>query len=194
MIKKSFILFAICLIAFSSSAQRKLKQIDEEEAQKQQEMEKKYGKAGSAGTDNKWVFGGNLSGSFGNNFSFFLAQPMAGYAVKPQTIVGGGATYIFSSLRVANVKFNNHIYGPIAFIRQNLGESIFLQADYQPLNYLHYHDITNTFSRQWQQVLYVGAGYGALRGAFIGVFYNVLYKPTDQIYASPYDIRIGFLF
>ncbi|MFN4083855.1 MAG: hypothetical protein ACK4K9_09505 [Bacteroidia bacterium] len=172
-----------------------MKQIDEEEAQKQQEMEKQYGKAtGSNFGGDKWSFGGNFSFGASDISTFLLLQPMAGYSIKPKTMLGAGATYIYSSVNIRGTKFSNNIYGPILFARQNVLENIFLQTEYQPLNYMHYNDLTNSFSRKWQQVLYVGGGYGSMRGAFIGLFYNVLYRPDNQIYGSPIDFRVGFFF
>jgi hypothetical protein len=185
-------LLVICL-AGNAWAQRKLKNIDDEEAEKNKALEKQYGKANN-NNNNKWFFGGGFGGGFGNISSFLLLQPTVGYRFTEKTIVGGGATYIYSSFKFNNKTYSNSVYGPIAFVRQNLTESIFAQAEYQPLNYSHFDRLTLQEQRRWYQQLYVGGGYGAIPGGFIAVFYNVLFNPENQIYSSPLDIRFGFFF
>src|SRR5438105_3608855 len=88
----SFILLLIIICQPFANAQRKLKQLDEEK----QEENDKYKNRSRDDWKDKFVFGGNIGGSFGSNFSFFLAQPMVGYRVKEKTLVGVGATYIYS--------------------------------------------------------------------------------------------------
>lgn len=191
---KHKILLTLLVMCMANSlwAQRKMKNIDDEEAEKNQALEKQYGKSNN--NDNKWIFGGGFGGGFGSISSFLLLQPTVGYRVTERTIVGGGATYIYSSFRFNNKTYSNSVYGPIAFVRQNLTESIFVQGEYQPLNYSHFDRLTLQEQRRWYQQLYVGGGYGAIPGGFIGVFYNVLFDPENQIYSSPLDIRFGFFF
>lgn len=191
--------YLITLIAFlllytsNTLAQRKLQQLDEEEASKQKQVEDTYGKANNG--ERKWVFGGNVSFGLSSISSLFLIQPIAGYKVKPNTIVGGGATYIYSSFTYFGKKYATSVYGPLVFARQNIFESFFAQIEYQPINYEFYDlgSTNNSPSRVWFQQLFVGGGYGTIPGAYIGVYYNVLFQ-TNQLYNNPLDIRVGFFF
>lgn len=173
-------------------AQRKLKQLDEEEAQKKEQFE---GPQKNRFYDpEKWTFGGNLGGNFYPGGYFFMAQPIAGYMVAEKTMLGIGATYMFQSQTYFGKKYTNSIYGPILFARQLVLEQVFAHIEYQPLNYGMFDITTNTEKRQWENILYAGVGYGAKRGVYIIALYNVLWNEGASLYYSPWDIRIGILF
>jgi len=189
-----YFLTLLIFASLNASAQRKMQQIDEEESKKKEEFEKQYEKSNPSSSDKKWIFGGNFTGGLGSNSSFLLIQPIAGYKIKPNTIIGGGATYIYSSFTFNRKTYSTSVYGPLVYLRQNILESFFAQAEYQPLNYNYYDVNLNTDYRRWLQQLYLGGGYGSIPGVYIGLFYNVLFDNTNQIFPSPLDIRFGFFF
>ncbi len=190
--KLSIYLLISLLFSFSASAQRKLKQLDEEEAQKKEQYE---GPQKNKFYDpEKWTFGGNLGASFYTGGYFFMAQPIAGYMVAENTMLGVGATYMFQSQTFYGKKYSSNIYGPILFARQQFLEQFFAHMEYQPLNYGHYDYFTNSEKRQWENILYAGIGYGEKRGAYIIALYNVLWNESTSLYYSPWDLRMGILF
>ena len=60
--KQSIILLISCFLALNGSAQRKMQQLDEEEAKKQEQL-KAYEKKDRKFDPEKLVYGGNLGGS-----------------------------------------------------------------------------------------------------------------------------------
>lgn len=190
--KLSIYLLISLLISFSAMAQRKLKQLDEDEAQKKEQYE--GAQKNKFFDPKKWTFGGNLGGSIYANGYFFMAQPIAGYMIAEKTMLGVGATYMFQSQTYNGKKYTHSIYGPILFARQLVLEQFFAHIEYQPLNYGLYSYLTNGEKRQWENILYAGAGYGGKKGAYLIVLYNLLWNENTSLYYSPWDIRMGILF
>ncbi|OYU95218.1 MAG: hypothetical protein CFE21_13015 [Bacteroidetes bacterium B1(2017)] len=163
-----------------------MKQLDEEESKKQEQL-KAYEKNKTGFDPSKLVYGGNVGAAFNTNYSYVLAQPMVGYKVYPKTIAGLGFTYIYQSNNIGGKTYSTSAYGPIVFVRQSLIPQIFLHAEYQPIN----HQISIT-ERTWTNQLFVGGGLGS-SGAQVYVLYDVLHS-SQSLYASPWMIRIGFMF
>jgi len=189
--KQSIFLLIIGLLSLTTSAQRKIQQLDEEEAKKQEQLKPKS--VDKKGFDKeKMVYGGNVGASFANGNTFILAQPMVGYKVKPKTVLGTGFTYIYQSIKYLNTNYTSTAWGPILFARQNLLPQIFAHAEYQPINHEVY--ITPTkFERVWTQNAFIGGGLGG-DGAQVYVLYNLLHDANNSYYESPWYIRIGFMF
>ncbi|MDZ4668050.1 MAG: hypothetical protein SGJ00_09210 [bacterium] len=188
--KLSIFILTLLVFTLNSNAQRKLQQLDEEEAKKQEQL-KAYEGTKKGFDPSKLTYGGNVGGGFSGNYGYFLAQPMVGYMVKPKTMLGTGFTYIYESQKFNNKTFTSTAYGPLLFARQGLFGNIFAHVEYAPMNYQVYK--TPTISeRQWFNQLYVGGGMGG-RGAQIYLLYNVLHDQNP--YAnSPWYFRIGFMF
>ncbi len=190
--KQSIILTILCFLALSGSAQRKMQQLDEDEAKKQEQL-KAYEGSTKGFDPEKLVYGGNIGGSVSNTGSFVLAQPMVGYKIKPKTILGAGFTYVYQSYNYGGVKFSSNAYGPMLFARQNLLPIIFLHTEWHPINYERFYTY-NKSERVWSNQYFIGGGYGG-DGAQIYVLYNLLYNEKTSFYnVSPWLIRIGFLF
>ncbi len=185
--KLSIILFISILISSPVLAQRKLKQLDEEEAQKKEKFEDT--KTNKLFDAERWSFGGNLGGNFYNNVAAFNIQPIAGYHITEKTTVGAGFTYIY--YKYASYPAST-VYGPIVFGRYQVLPSVFAHTEYQPLNYTPYDALGNTFPRQWQNHLYVGGGYGARKGGYIIVLYDVLYSAGQSGYYD-YNLLPGWV-
>ncbi|MBC7384447.1 MAG: hypothetical protein H7296_15880 [Bacteroidia bacterium] len=187
--KQSIILFISLLISFSVQAQRKLKQLDEEEAKKKEQYETQDDK-GIFNKD-KWTFGGNVGGYFFSGGGFFFAQPLAGYRVTEKTIVGTGITYMYQGINLNGKKYSANIYGPVLFVRQQVLNQLFAHIQYQPINYPRGY---NSADRIWENVLYIGGGYGGSKGVYIGALYNILWMENKSFYGSPLQINFGFMF
>ncbi len=192
---KRFVILIGLLLGFSmfGSAQRKIQELDEEEAKKREEV-KAY-EQGKKGFDKeKLSYGGNIGGSIFNNGGFLMLQPMVGYYFLPKTMAGVGATYIYIEQRnIFNQKYSTNIYGPIVFARQQLLPSIFAHGEWQPINYERFDPKTLSYERFWSNQLLLGGGYGGRSGAFIFALYNVLHD-QNSFYSNPLLIRVGFMF
>lgn len=190
---KRFVILILLISSFSTvlNAQRKMQELDEDEAKKEQEL-KKYESNKKGFDKDKLSFGGNVGASFYNGGMFIMLQPMVGYYVLPKTMAGVGATYIYQSYTYMGKQYSSNTYGPILFARQQLLPSVFLHGEYQPINYEIYNPLAGKEERLWLNQLFVGGGYGGRTGAFIFVLYDVLWD-QNSIYASPWVIRMGFM-
>ncbi len=190
--KQSIILTILCFLAISGSAQRKIQQLDEEEAQKQEQL-KAYERVNKGFDPEKLVYGGNIGVSINTASTFVLAQPMIGYKVLPKTILGTGFTYVYQNYNFSGVKFSTNAYGPMIFARQHLIPQIFLHTEWHPINFERYYTY-NKSERIWSNQYFVGGGYGS-DGAQVYILYNLLYNENTSFYnSSPWLVRIGFLF
>jgi hypothetical protein len=190
--KHSILLFILTLLTLSGFGQRKLQQLDDEEAKKQEQL-KAYEKKDKKFDIDKLVYGGNVGISFSGGGSYILAQPMVGYKIYPKTILGSGFTYIYQSITFNNVKYSTSAYGPILFARQNLFGQIFGHFEYQPINYERTSSVTLKSERIWSNQLFVGGGLGG-NGIQVYVLYNLLYDNNSFYSTSPWYIRVGFMF
>lgn len=189
--KLSFILIILTLASTQSMAQRKMQQLDEEEAKKQEQL-KAYENKDKGFDPSKIAVGGNLGGGISSYNTYFLLQPMVGYRIKPKTMPGLGFTYIYQSSKYSNNQtFTSSSYGPILFFRQGLIGNIFAHAEYSPMNYQVYTSAT-TSERMWVNQAFVGGGTGG-QGAQIYILYNLL-QDQNPFGGSPWYIRIGFMF
>jgi hypothetical protein len=203
-------LFLLLIIVFSLPcwAQRKAKQLDEQQSDEKAKIEQYEGTKKSPFAD-KLYYGGNLGGGFSTGYSLFLIQPIVGYKVTDNFSVGVDPLYIYSSqtyevsngVKTFNRELTNHVIGPGVFARYNVIENIFAYTEYQGISFkTPVYDkykadfVDKTF---WNNNLYLGGGYssnGSGSGTYIMLIYNVLYDAQNTFYGRPYDIRIGFLF
>jgi hypothetical protein len=197
-----------CLEPFQSFAQRNLKDMD---ADKQAQKDRFRDENGENWRD-KIGFGGNFTGGFGSGSAYLLLQPQVFYRVLPRTLVGVGVTYIYWSQKYINYNtnqsttFSDNAFGLNLFARQTLFGPIFGHAEYMPLNFTSYNRFGNE-KRVWGHSLYLGGGYSSATnqraGAYILILYDVLWAQDDlsdpnayskTFYASPWNIRLGFMF
>lgn len=174
-------------------AQRKLQQLDEDEAKKREQL-KAYENKSKGFDPDKMVYGGNAGLSFSDFGTYVLAQPMVGYRVLPHTILGVGATYIYLSRNItATQKIVSHTYGPLIFAQQEILSILVAHAEWQPINYEKFR--TPTISeRAWLNQFLVGGGYGT-NGGQIMLLYDLLYSSQTIAYRnSPWVLRVGFMF
>ncbi|MCG9880071.1 MAG: hypothetical protein MH472_05680, partial [Bacteroidia bacterium] len=157
--KLSIILFSFCILSIPAMAQRKLQQLDEDEAKKREQL-KAYENKNKGFDPDKMVYGGNAGLSFSNFGTFVMAQPMVGYRVLPHTILGVGANYIYFSRNLsANQKQVTHTYGPLVFAQQEILSVLIAHAEWQPINYEYFRTLTIS-ERRWLNQFFVGGGYG----------------------------------
>lgn len=124
----------------------------------------------------------NMSGgvTFGTVTNISLL-PQIGYKIKPRWIAGVGANLHY--FKVSNSSTEPLIFfGGNAFTRYHLLPNLFVQTEYQKIQYLEF----------WNDYLMVGGGYVDPIGLTLSAYY-VLIQPTNRsAYNSPFLFRIGY--
>ncbi len=206
---KNIFLLLLILLPCTMFAQRKGKQLDQQQSDENTEIKQYESSKGSSFKD-KLYFGGNLGGGFSSNNSYFLIQPIVGYKVSDNFSVGVDPIYIYASqtytfnngVNTINKKFATSVIGPGVFARYNVIENIFAYTEYQGISYTTpVYDASKADwvdKDFWNNNLYVGGGYSTggngNGGAYFMLLYNLLYDANRTFYGRPYDVRIGFLF
>lgn len=131
-------------------------------------------------------FGGAVMASFGN-FTFVLLNPQIIYRINERTWVGAGPYYQYVSQNFGGTRISSSIYGATAFGRKFITEELFLQAEYNYLNYeFGLGRATTGFGM-------VGAGYQPTPNFSLTVMYIVTNDPNGLVPfgGSPWVIRGG---
>lgn len=119
----------------------------------------------------------------GNQFTNIHILPQVGYRFTDRLTAGiGGHFQYFKSTFLSNDPFL--IYGGNAFGRYLLNENLFLQSEYQVLN----------FRDEWGEYVLLGGGYIPNGSGMYISAYLVLYPAYSELYRVPYIIRAGFMF
>lgn len=180
-------------------AQRKLKQMDSEK--QEQEDQTRYDS--KQPLSERFKFGGNVGAQFGTGYMSILLQPLVFFEAAEKTIVGGGLTYMYWSQKyqVAGGKsetYTDNVYGFNLFARQTLFGPLFVHAEYNPMNFTLFNQVTRQEERIWHHAMYVGGGinqrFSGGGGYYIMLLYDVAYNSNRTFYPTPYDIRMGFYF
>ena len=140
------------------------------------------------------VFGGSMGLQLGT-FTNINLSPIIGYKVTEGLILGGGPTYMYTSVNYGGNKYRSSVYGGRLYGRQQIVENFYAQAEYEMLNVQNYFDPSNSNSRKWISAPLVGATYVqpiGNRSAFVlSVLFNLNYQENLTPYANPI-IRAGF--
>src|SRR5690606_6560648 len=81
------------------------------------------------------VFGGGMGLGFGSVQDFVSVSPMIGYRLTARLLGGTGITYRYTNYKVVKPSIKLHDYGVSPFLRFTFYRNIFLQAEYEYLNY-----------------------------------------------------------
>jgi hypothetical protein len=140
-------------------------------------------------------FGGNLGLQFGNP-TFINISPRIYYLATDKIWLGIGGTYMYTRYKAPFVPFETSTYGGNLSVTYQIFQPIFLQAEYEPLNFDSYNPIAGEYERIWVQGVLLGGGISQQigRGAvFLSALYNVTWLDANRsFYGSPWVIRIGF--
>ncbi len=143
------------------------------------------------------VFGGGMGLGFGSVQDFVSVSPMIGYRLTARLLGGTGITYRYTNYKVVKPSIKLHDYGVSPFLRFTFYRNIFLQAEYEYLNYeFPVYPYTENRRQSFDSVL-AGGGFiqplGKRFAFYVMALYNFSYK--DQPQYSPYDspvvIRAG---
>lgn len=182
----------------TANAQRKTPELDKQKVEEQKQADETYGSSDS--WKDKMIYGGNIGGSLGNVSSFFMIQPMVGYKITDKFQAGLCPLYIYSSRTYQfssgkNFTQSINAYGPGVFGRYLINDNIFAHVEYLGLSYKIYDELSGLDVSKFSNSAFVGGGYmPGGTGVYIVALYDLLYNTNTSFYASPFDIRIGFVF
>ena len=180
-------------------AQRKTRELDTQKQDEQKKADATYGNNDS--WKDKMIFGGNVGGSLGSTYSFFMIQPMVGYKITDKFQVGLDPLYIYSSQTFKNYYTGNsfnlsvNAYGPGIYSRYLITDNIFAHIEYLGLRYNYYNESTGDNITKISNSMYAGGGYmPGGTGVYVMALYDLLYDSNTSFYKNPLVIRIGFVF
>lgn len=138
------------------------------------------------------VTGGGFGLGFGSLQDYVSVSPMIGYRLTARLLGGTGLTYRYTNYKIKSPSIKLHDYGVSPFLRFTFYRNIFLQAEYEYLNYeFPYPPYVETRRQSFDSVL-AGAGFiqplGERFAFYLMALYNFSYQ--DQVAYSPYDSPI----
>jgi hypothetical protein len=145
------------------------------------------------------VTGGGFGLGFSSTQSYFSVSPSIGYQLTKKLIAGTTVTYRYTSYKFSNLpslKLND--YGVNPFVRFTVYRNIFLQTEYEYLNYEFPITYSETTRKTFTGLL-GGGGFTQPLGDKVVMYFMALYNfsYTDPsanqyaVYNSPLIIRAG---
>ncbi len=142
------------------------------------------------------VTGGGLGLGFGNVQDFVSVSPVIGYSLTKKIIAGTGFTYRYTNYKVFSPSIKLTDYGVSPFARYMVYKGLFVQTEYEFLNYEFPAGGTETFRRSFDSFL---AGGGLIQPVgknlsfYAMALYNFSYQTSNGYtpYASPWVLRAG---
>jgi hypothetical protein len=191
-------ILTVVFLINTANAQRKTPELDKQKVEEQKQADETYGSSDS--WKDKMIYGGNIGGSLGNVSSFFMIQPIVGYKITDKFQAGLCPLYIYNSRTYQFTSGKNftqsiNAYGPGVFGRYLINDNIFAHVEYLGLSYKIYDELSGLDVSKFSNSAFVGGGYmPGGTGVYIVALYDLLYNTNTSFYASPFDIRIGFVF
>jgi len=141
-----------------------------------------------------------LGGGLGLNFGdvrYFDVQPMIGVKLTPQFSTGVSLLYRYRKDTRYAQDLKTEDYGGTLFGRYHVIPAVFLQAEYEYLNY-EYYRFNLSKSRDDFSSFLAGAGVsqplGGNSSLYASALYNFSYNNPDSPYDSPWVYRVGVSF
>lgn len=144
------------------------------------------------------MFGGGIGLGFGNQQDYVVLSPVIGYKLTEKFIAGTGVSYRYTKYKGFSpaIKLTDYSINP--FARYMVYQNIFLQAEYEHLNYEFPLTITETTRKSFNSFMAGGGFMQPLGGQvylFVMALYNFSYttpQPNEYAaYDSPWVIRAG---
>ena len=144
------------------------------------------------------VVGGGLGLSFGSDQDFFSVSPLIGYRVTERMLAGTGITYRYTKYKYYSPALTLNDYGFNPFVRYTVFNGIFLQAEYEHLNYEFPVTIEESIRKTYDS-FFAGGGFiqpiGDKAAFYLLALYNFSYRDVQPgeytPYASPLVLRGG---
>lgn len=146
------------------------------------------------------LVGGGLGLGFSNIQDFVSVSPQIGYRITQRLTAGTGITYRYTNYKIFRPSVKLHDYGVNPFVRFFVYRNIFLQAEYEHLNY-EFPVSSNDSVRKGFDSFLAGGGFlqpaGERFSFYLMGLVNFSYVNSATSY-SPYDsplvLRAGILF
>jgi hypothetical protein len=142
------------------------------------------------------VTGGGLGLGFGSVQDYFSVSPMIGYRLTAKLLAGTGVTYRYTNYKVYRPSIKLNDYGVNPFLRFTVYRNIFIQTEYEYLNYEFPLSISETTRKSFDSFL-AGGGFiqplGQRAAFYVMALYNFSYQQSARYspYDSPWVIRAG---
>jgi hypothetical protein len=142
--------------------------------------------------------GGGMGLGFGGDRDFISVSPVIGYALTRKIIAGTSITYRYTNFKLTNPSIKLNDYGVSPFVRWTVYKSIFIQTEYEYLNYEYPLSTRQTVRYDFKSFL---AGGGFIQpisdkvAFYLMALYNFSYQDPvagqPRAYTSPLIIRGG---
>ena len=142
------------------------------------------------------VTGGGVGLGFGSVQDYFSVSPMIGYRLTAKLLGGTGVTYRYTNYKIFRPSLKLHDYGVNPFLRFTVYRNIFLQTEYEFLNYEFPVSLAETTRKSFDSFL-AGGGFiqplGQRAAFYVMALYNFSYQEGTQYspYDSPIVVRAG---
>lgn len=144
------------------------------------------------------ITGGGMGLGFGGTQDFISVSPVIGYMLTKKLMAGTSVTYRYTSYKRVQPSIKLNDYGVSPFVRFTVYKNIFLQTEYEYLNYEYPLSTRETMRYDFRSLL-AGGGFiqplGKNLGFYLMALYNFSYKDPvpgqPQAYTSPLVIRGG---
>lgn len=144
--------------------------------------------------------GGGVGMAFGE-VDYIEISPLLGYRVAPRVLLGGSLLYRYRNDDRYAESLSLNDYGASGFVRFDVYQGFFGQAEYEYLDYEYPLALGGTDRTDYSSVL-IGPGYtsplGRNGGLYFAALYNLSYDSDDvnSPYDDPWVIRagVGFTF
>jgi hypothetical protein len=137
------------------------------------------------------VTGGGIGLGFGSVQDFFSVSPVIGYRLTAKLLAGTGVTYRYTNYKVVRPSMKLNDYGINPFLRFTVYRNIFIQTEFEHLNYEYPITLSETTRRTFDSFL-AGGGFiqplGNRLAFYLMALYNFSYH--ESIRYSPYDSPI----
>jgi len=143
------------------------------------------------GGANRWWVGGGVGLAFGN-VDFVSIEPVIGYSISPKLSVGGRLIFRYRSDNRFEPEVSTNDYGAGLFVRYLVSRPIFVQVEYEHLNY-EFPQFDGSSERDGFDSVFGGFGVaqpiGTNTSFFASILYNFLWQDDEP---SPYAERWVF--
>jgi hypothetical protein len=144
------------------------------------------------------VTGGGLGLGFGSQVDYISISPLVGYRVTERFLAGTGITYRYTKYKYYTPALKLVDWGFNPFLRYTIFSNIFLQAEYEYLNYEFPTSPEESIRKEFNSFL-AGGGFvqpiGDKAAFYITALYNFSYvEPLSGQYSpyySPLILRAG---
>ncbi len=141
-----------------------------------------------------FFYGGGIGFSSGGDVSYFEIAPMVGMHLDARTSVGVSLLYRNRDDKRINPNLSTNDYGATLFGRYHLTPNLFLEADYEYLDYEYRTGLTTTERSTFSSIL-AGGGIrtpiGPNASMYVAALYNFSYDQADSPYTDPWNVRFG---